>query len=71
MFLTGIAFFLFSSWVFINWCLASQHRRKKAVTRARCGTACRKDFRITITLPRFRLALLLAILDRIAGKRKN
>jgi hypothetical protein len=67
VFLTGLAFLLFSAWVYLNWQLA--RRSPARVTRGGTGkpVISRKRFKIAVTLPCFRLALLLSILCRIAG----
>ena len=71
VFLTGLAFLLFSSWVFFNWRLAKRSPRQRNRKPAHSPTVNRKRFKITVTLPRFRLALMLCLLNDIMEKNEK
>ncbi len=70
VFLAGMAFLLFSAWVFVNWDIArhsSIQRNKKSSVPYTVNT---QRFKITITLPQLRIALIISLLTQIMEKNK-
>ncbi|MHA1167494.1 MAG: transposase [Candidatus Hodarchaeales archaeon] len=71
VFLTGLAFLLFSAWVYLNWQLACRSHQQRNTRGKKSPTVNRKRFKITVTLPRFRLSLLVALLISMTDKNGN
>lgn len=70
VFLVGIAFLLFANWIYLNWQLARNsvcQRNQRSLIKP---TVCLKRFKITVSLPKFRLMLMLSLLGRLAQKKE-
>lgn len=71
VFLIGIAFLLFANWVYLNWHLAinSVNQRNKRFLNK--PTISLKRFKITVSLPKFRVILMLGLLDVLTQKKEK
>jgi hypothetical protein len=66
VFLVGIAFLLFSAWIHVNWLLARDTQRKSNNLLNKSPIINLKHFKTTITLPQFRLILILVALRKMS-----
>jgi len=71
VFLVGLGLVLFSAWVHLNWHLARSSPKMRSRRRGDPRTVALKRFKISITVPQFKILLVLAVLTRMMKNKEK